>query len=93
MKVIWTPEARQDRLTIWDYIKAENQDAAVRIDKLFSEAVARLTDFPMLGHPGTVANTRELTPYRSYRLIYEVDAEAIWILAIVHTARQWPPIG
>lgn len=63
MKVIWTPEARQVRLTIWDYIKAENQDAAVRIDQLLSETVARLADFPMLGHPGTIANTRELTPH------------------------------
>lgn len=48
MKVLWTPEARQDRADIWDYLLPRDGDAAVRIDGLFGEAVARLADFPML---------------------------------------------
>ncbi|WP_295562257.1 type II toxin-antitoxin system RelE/ParE family toxin [uncultured Sphingomonas sp.] len=50
MKVRWTPEAERDRLTIWDYLAARDPDAALRIDRAFSDAVARLADFPMLGH-------------------------------------------
>jgi len=34
-----------------------------------------------------------LTPHRSYRLIYEIVEETVWILALIHTARQWPPMG
>lgn len=67
MKIIWTPEAEQDRADIWDYLAARDPDAALRIDSLLSDAVARLAAFPMLGHEGEVSGTRELTPHRSYR--------------------------
>jgi len=91
MKIIWAPEARQDRFDVWDYIAADSTDAAVRMDKLFSDAVAKLADFPELGQPGKVAGTRELIPHESYRLVYEIEQETVWILALMHTARQWPP--
>ncbi|WP_374943569.1 type II toxin-antitoxin system RelE/ParE family toxin [Sphingomonas sp.] len=92
MNVVWTPEARQDRAAIWNYLKSRNPDAAVRIDQLFSDAAARLVDFPMLGHPGEIAGTRELTPHRSYRLVYEVVENEVWILVLIHTAREWPSL-
>ena len=92
MKVLWTPEAEQDRAAIWDYLEARDPDAALRMDRLFSEAVAGLEEFPRLGHEGEVPGTRELTPHRSYRLVYEVADEAVWILVLIHTARQWPPL-
>lgn len=93
MKVVWTPEARRDRLAIWDYLVARDASAAIRIDTLFTEAAARLADFPMLGHDGEVPGTRELTPHRRYRLIYEVIDNTVWILVLIHTARQWPPLS
>ena len=93
MKIVWTPEAELDREEIFDYIAADNPRAAVRMDELFDEAVARLRHFPLLGGVGTVAGTRELIPHPSYRVVYqvEVEGEAVWVLAVVHTARQWPP--
>lgn len=92
MKIVWTPEAEQDRAAIWDYLVARDPTAALRIDQLFSDAIAKLTDFPLLGHAGMVAGTRELTPHRSYRIIYEVVGDTGWILVVIHTARQWPPL-
>jgi toxin ParE1/3/4 len=92
VKVVWTPEAQQDRADIWDYIAAENPDAAAQMDRLFSDCVANLADFPMLGHVGEVAGTRELTPHKSYRLVYEIGDDTVWILVLIHTARQWPPV-
>lgn len=77
---------------IRDYLLPRDGDAAVRIDDLFSEAVGRLAEFPMLGHEGEVLGTRELTPYSSYRLVYEIYGDTIWVLIIVHTKRQWPPL-
>ena len=91
MKVVWTPEAQQDRADIWDYIAADNLNAAVRMDRLFSDAAARLADFPMLGRAGKVPGSRELIPHESYRLVYQIELETVWVLALVHTARQWPP--
>ena len=92
MKVAWTPAAERDRSAIYDYLEARNPEAAARMDRLFSAAAARLVHFPWLGQPGEIAGTRELTPHRSYRLVYEVADETIWILVLIHTARQWPPV-
>ena len=92
MKVIWTPEAEQDRDDIWLYIAADNLPAAVRMDELFSGAAARLADHPKLGSPSKIAGTRELIPHESYRLVYEIAGETVWVLTLVHTARQWPPV-
>ncbi len=39
---------------------------------------------------GQIPGTRELTPDESYRLVYEVRADNVWILTLVHTARLWP---
>ena len=90
MRVIWTPEALQDRVDIWGYIAADNPPAAARMDELFSDAAARLADYPKLGRPGKIPRTRELVPHESYRLVYEISGDSVWILALVHTARQWP---
>lgn len=90
MRVIWTPEALQDRNDIWDYISADNLRAAARIDELFSDAATRLANHPMLGRSGKIQGTRELIPHESYRLVYEISGETVWLLALVHTARQWP---
>lgn len=93
VKVIWTPEAEQDRADIWDYIVAESPRAAIRMDELFSESAARLARYPRLGKAGQIPGTRELIPHESYRLVYELDGDTVWVLALVHTARQWPPVG
>ncbi len=92
MKVVWTPEAQQDRADIWDYIATESPLAAARMDELFGLAAARLARHPLLGKPGRVPGTRELIPHESDRLVYEIEGEAVWVLALVHTARQWPPV-
>ena len=91
MRVLWTPEAQQDRADVWDYIVIDDPRAAVRIDELFREAAARLAEHPKLGRMGKISGTRELIPHESYRLVYEIENETVWILTLVHTSRQWPP--
>ena len=90
MRVVWTPQALQDRADVWDSIAADNSRAAARMDGLFSDAVAKLADHPKLGRLGKIQGTRELVPHESYRLVYEISGETVWMLALVHTARQWP---
>ncbi|MDO9617705.1 MAG: type II toxin-antitoxin system RelE/ParE family toxin [Pseudomonas sp.] len=92
MKVIWAPEALQDRLDIWEYIATESPSAAVHMDKLFSAAASTPADFPQKGRLGSVAGTRELIPHENYRLVYQAETDAVWILALVHVARMWPPL-
>lgn len=77
---------------MWDYIAADNPRAAARMDALFSEAATRLSEYPKQERTGKISGTRELIPHESYRLVYEIASETAWILALVHTARQWPPL-
>jgi len=91
VRVVWTSEARQDRADIWDFIAADNPNAAGRMDQLFSDAAATLATLPSRGRHGQIAGTRELVPHENYRLVYEIEDEKVWVLAIVHTAWLWPP--
>ncbi|MEY3665414.1 MAG: hypothetical protein RLZZ153_1596 [Pseudomonadota bacterium] len=91
MRVLWTLSAEQDRVDIIDFIAKDNPLAAVRMDELFAAAVERLANHPLLGRSGQIPGTRELTPHDNDRVIYEVHADTVWILALVHNARLWPP--
>lgn len=92
MKVVWTPQAMQDRFDVWDHIATDSLRAAAHMDELFSAAADRLAAHPKLGCAGKIAGTRELLPHAHYRLVYEINGDTIWILALLHTARQWPPL-
>lgn len=92
MRLVWTPEALQDRIDIWDYIAADNPFAAARMDELFSESASLLTEHPKLGRAGKVSGTRELVAHEHYLLVYENNNDTVWILTLIHTARRWPPI-
>ena len=95
MKVLWAQEALNDRTAIWDYLAERNLLAAAELDSLFSEAAARLAEYPLMGVSGKIIGTRELLPHEHYRLVYEVDEEAgiVRIMTLIHTARCWPPVS
>ena len=93
MKLFWTPEAIDDRRSIYDYIEADNPSAALVLDELLSEKANRLIDHPGLGRIGRVAGTRELVAHQNYILIYDTIADdQVRILRVLHAARQWPPV-
>ena len=92
MKLFWTPEAIDDRRSIYDYIEADNPRAALALDELLSEKANRLIDHPGLGRIGRVAGTRELVAHQNYILIYDTIADdQVRLLRVLHAARQWPP--
>jgi toxin ParE1/3/4 len=49
MRVVWTLSAEQDRSDIFEFIARDNPLAAIDIDELFSVAVARLVEHPLIG--------------------------------------------
>jgi len=90
MGLFWTPEAIQDRDEIYDYIEVDNPAAALALDELFAENARRLVDHPGMGRLGRVAGTRELVAHKNYILVYDVTAEQLRVLRVLHAALQWP---
>ena len=91
MKLAWTSEARQNLQDILSHIGAENPSAARKLKQRIDRMVAYLPDRPFMARPGAIDGTREAIPHPSYRVVYQVDDDAVSILAVVHTSRQWPP--
>jgi addiction module RelE/StbE family toxin len=93
VRLFWTPEALDDRRSIYDYIEADNPSAALALDELLSQTANRLIDHPGLGRIGRVAGTRELVAHQHYILIYDTTAnDQVRILRVIHAAKQWPPV-
>jgi len=92
VKVGWSVDAKRDLADIAEYIALDNPRAAERMDALLSKAAGRLVDFPRIGREGSQPGTREIHPHRHYRIVYTIDGDTIWIEAVVHTSRQWPPV-
>ena len=95
MRVVWTDPAEEDRVRIVLFIAQDNPQAALEVDELFTAAADSLATFPTRAKVGRISGTRELIVHRHYILVYGIDEEAdtVYIKAILHTARQWPPAG
>jgi toxin ParE1/3/4 len=87
--VAWTSGAIADRDAIFDYIETDNPRAAVAQDQLLSARAQILAQFPLLGRPGRLAGARELVE-GNFIMVYEIAADAIRIIRVLHGARQWP---
>lgn len=48
-RVVWSPQALEDREAIWAHIAADDAKAAARVDSDLRRAVSALADFPELG--------------------------------------------
>ena len=91
MKLIWTNRARGDLGEIISYIWADNPAAAKKVRSRIETIVSHLKSQPFAGRTGAISGTREAIPHPNYRIVYEVTDDTVFILRIIHTARQWPP--
>lgn len=92
MRLVWTSRAKRDLGEIASYIWRDNPAAAKKIRNRIETLAAYLKSQPFMGRMGAVAGTREAIPHPSYRVVYQVTGETVFILRVVHTARQWPPV-
>jgi plasmid stabilization system protein ParE len=81
----------RDLKAIGDYIARENPRAADRIVRRIRDRARDLTDYPLLGRTGRVANSRELVvPSTPFIVVHRVGEDRVEILAVFHGARRWP---
>ncbi len=91
MKMVWSPQARNDLREMMLYLATDNPTAARAMQMQLQERVTALADNPALGRPGRVPGTRELiiagTPYL---IPYRIRDQQLEILRVYHGARRWP---
>ena len=92
MRVVWTEPAERSLDDIVNFIAIDNPAAAMRMDELMRDAGSRLADMPNRGRRGPLPGTRELLVHPHYFLVYRIENDAVEILAVIHTSRQWPPL-
>jgi toxin ParE1/3/4 len=91
MKIVFSPQARDDLREIFLYIAGDNPDAARALLKRLRSRITDLQDAPHTGRPGRVPGTRELAiPGTAYIAPYQVSGGQLQILRVYHGARQWP---
>lgn len=91
MKVVFSPQAREDLREIFLYIAEDSPSAARLVLTRIQERVKELKDNPHIGRPGRVPGTRELVIAKTpYLAPYQVVDDAIQILRVYHGSRQWP---
>ncbi|MEZ5755535.1 MAG: type II toxin-antitoxin system RelE/ParE family toxin [Paracoccaceae bacterium] len=86
----WTDEARQDLAAIIDYIASDNPAVADAFLDRIIERSNTLTDNPHAFRRGRLPGTREMLIHSNYILVYAVNAGAVTILRLLHSARNWP---
>jgi toxin ParE1/3/4 len=91
MRVRWTTPAKEEFVSVYEYIASENRAAAARTADKIWESTELLAQHPMAGRDGRVAGTLELvvrgTPFI---VAYRVERNEVWVLAVMHAARKWP---
>lgn len=91
MTLIWKGPALNDLIEIRDYIAQDNPSAALSVAMSLRESADILRANPYCGRAGTLNLTRELVIAKlPYILVYQLVAEDIEILRVVHTSRLWP---
>jgi toxin ParE1/3/4 len=92
MTPIWSPEAIADLVALRAYIEQDDPAAAQRVAlPIMRNVETLLPNSPEMGRPGRVPGTRELViPRTPFIVPYRLVGNAIQVLRIFHSARQWP---
>lgn len=83
------PEARVDLDEIWEFIRADNSDAADRVIAEILAAIRALIPFPSRGHrrPELTSRPLRFILVREYLIAYAPEEKPLWVVAIMHGRR------
>jgi toxin ParE1/3/4 len=84
------PDARGDLDEIWDYIAADNLDAADRVITEILDAIRAVVPFPHSGHRRLDLTARPLRflIVCDYLIAYAPDEKPLWVIAVMHGHRN-----
>ena len=88
--VIWSNLAKTDLLSIHDFIARDSRHYAKKVIQDIREKTDVLDELPKVGKKVPELNdenVRELSLY-SYRIIYEIKDQGMFVLTVVHKRRD-----
>lgn len=90
MQLVWKPMALEDRERIFDWLSAQNVQAAIALDDEFDLFSERVCIDPLIYRESRVAGLREAVIRPHYIMIYQIRGVELHIVRIIHTAQRWP---
>ena len=90
MKLVWRPEAHDDRDRIMDRISQDNPVAAADLDEIFESKGEVARQRSTLYRRGQVEGTREIVAASNYIIVYMIKDECVQVLRIMHARQKWP---
>ena len=88
--VIWSEPAKTDLRSIHDFIAHDSRHYAKKVTQDIRDKTDVLDELPKIGKKVPELNdetVRELSLY-SYRIIYEIKKQDVFVLAVVHKRRD-----
>jgi toxin ParE1/3/4 len=84
------PEAYADLDEIWEYIAADNLDAADRVREEVFQSIRSLVAFPHQGHsrPDLTSRPLRFQSVRDYVIAYAPDEKPLIVIAVLHGRRS-----
>ena len=81
--------AQEDLISIYEYIAAENEDAAIRLMETFREKFRLLAQFPKMGRErNELSLYLRSFPVGRYLVFYQPTDDGVEILRVQHSARD-----
>jgi len=92
MKVNWTAAARTQLRDIHTFISRTSPQYAKNVVDRLTRRSQQIATFPRSGRVVPEANDVNIREVLegSYRIIYHLIDDEVDIIAVVHSARQWP---
>lgn len=89
-KFVLHSEAYSDLNEIWEYISADNIDAADRVLDEIYQAITSLVRFPAIGHsrPDLTSQPLRFQTVSDYVIAYAPDERPLAVIAILHGRRN-----
>lgn len=91
LKLIWRETALDDLDAILAYIGQFDLEAADALQERIEQFVERLVQFPYMFRNGRLEGTREAVVHPNYILVYQVSTDAVEVINVLHSRRQYPP--
>lgn len=91
--VVWSQPAKADLRQIHDFISKDSKFYAKRVIGDIMDKTGVLNDAPLIGKITPELNIEQIReiPIYSYRIIYEVKEQCVFVLAVVHKRRDLQP--